>query len=396
MNKKITILAIILIALILTASAYATYNHFYLSTSLPSSTPSPIATSSPTPSPIATPTPNPTPSPTPVPTSVNVVDGNGDNLTIALPVTSIVSITATTTEMLCVMGLSSEIVGVDTSSITPPSLANVPVVTGPESDYEPNVEEIIQLNPSIIFADSMLPYNTAAYQQLEAAGIPIYIVDTTVDLPVNPSNMTAAQLYQMPTVVDFTCDLMQNLVQIFPSQQPQVTAYVNWAQSYNQLVKNRIAAMPISDEVSVFLDWYDYPYETFVTQAVYQAGGYNIAENQTVYSPVLSPEFVVAQNPTAIILMVDSPTHNINDFKAAINDVESYPELQNVTAIEDKNVYACDFDARSGVLAVIGYLAWAKWLQPSLFPDIDPDTVLLQLNEQFLNSTMPGTFVYPD
>ena len=107
-------------------------------------------------------------------------------------------------------------------------------------------------------------------------------------------------------------------------------------------------------------------------KVVYQAGGYNIAENQTVYAPVLSPEFVVQQNPTAIIEMISSPTHNINDFIAARDATLARPELQNVTAIKNGNVYVCDFDARSGVRAVIGYLYWAKWLQPSLFPDIDP------------------------
>lgn len=240
----------------------------------------------------------------------------------------------------------------------------------------------------------MLPYNTAAYQQLQAAGIPIYIVDTTVDLPVNPSTMTPAQLYALPTPIDFCTTLMQNLVPIV-GHQAQVTTYVNWAQNYNTLVKNRIAAMPVSDEASVLLEWYTYPYETFVTQGVYQAGGYNIAENQTVYAPVLSPEFVVQQNPTAIIEMISSPTHNINDFIAARDATLARPELQNVTAIENGNVYVCDFDARSGVLAVIGYLAWAKWLQPSLFPDINPAVVYQQFNEQFLNTTMPGTYTYP-
>ena len=142
------------------------------------------------------------------------------------------------------MGCGSEIVGVDTSSVTPPSLANVPVVTGPESDYEPNVEAIIALQPDIIFADSMLPYNTAAYQQLQAAGIPIYIVDTTVDLPVNPSTMTRCSVVRYcQRQLTFACTLMQNLVPIV-GHQAQVTTYVNWAQSYNTLVKNRIAAMP--------------------------------------------------------------------------------------------------------------------------------------------------------
>lgn len=151
MNKKnLIILAIILIALIASASAYAAYNVYYVGKASSSATPSPnptlsptkspLVTSSPTPSPYATSSPtatgtpiptassSPSPTATPSPTSVTVTDGNNDTLTIALPVTRIVTITSTTTEMLCVMGCGSEIVGVDTSSVTPPSLANVPVM----------------------------------------------------------------------------------------------------------------------------------------------------------------------------------------------------------------------------------------------------------------------------
>ena len=345
MNKKnLIILAIILIALIASASAYAAYTELYVAKSpsssptptasptssptqspiiTPSPTPNPYATSSPiptnTPIPTATPLPTATPSPTatPAPTSVTVTDGNNDTMTIQLPVTRIVSLTDETTEDLCLMGCQSLIVGVSADSTTPPSITSLPVLTSAsEGDYEPNVEEVIALQPQVVFADSMLPYNTASYNQLLSAGIAVYIVDNTVDLPVNPSTMNATQLAAMPSIIDFACNLMQNMVPIV-GHQAQVTAYVNWAQSYNTLVKNRIATLPQSQEVSVFLEWYTYPYNTFVTQSCYQAGAYNIAENSSVYSPVLSPEFVVAQNPTAIIEMIDSPTHNINDFIAA-------------------------------------------------------------------------------
>jgi hypothetical protein len=36
------------------------------------------------------------------------------------------------------------------------------------------------------------------------------------------------------------------------------------------------------------LEWYQ-PYNTFVTPGLDQAGGVNIAENQTVYAPILKP-----------------------------------------------------------------------------------------------------------
>jgi iron complex transport system substrate-binding protein len=235
----------------------------------------------------------------------------------------------------------------------------------------PNVEVLISLDPDVVFASSMLPYNPTAYQQLIDAGIPVYIVDSTTPEPTNPSEMTKDELYALPTRVDLTCGLMQNFTKIIGHQE-QATAYITWAQNYNKIVKDRIYALAPGQQATVFLEWYGNNYRTFVTQTVYQAGGVNIAENQSIYSPNLSPEFIVEQNPSVIIELINSDTHDINDFIAAKNVIMNRAATQGVDAVKYERVYICDFYSINGVRSVVGYLYWAKWLQPSLFPDIDP------------------------
>ncbi|XHH10189.1 MAG: ABC transporter substrate-binding protein [Candidatus Bathyarchaeia archaeon] len=410
MNKRATIIAVVLIVIVSSALVYGTYN-LYLSGSLaPSPSPStsptatpdstPTATPSSTTTPTATPTatanptstPTATPTPTPSPTNVTVTDGAGNTMTIQLPVTRIVSLDGGVTEILCAMGVQNLIVGRTTSCTMPPSIQNVTALG--DNDYAPNVEATIEINPDVIFASSMLPYNPTAYEQLKGAGIPVYIVDTTTPEPVNPSEMSKDELYASPTNIDFTCGLMQNLTSIV-GHKDQVNAYVEWAQGYNKLVKDRIYALQPEQQVKVFLEWYGYPYQTFVTQSVYQGGGINIAENQSVYSPILSPEFVVEQNPSVIIALIASPTHDINDFIAAKNSIMDRDTLQDVDAVKYGRVYICDFYARSGVRSVIGYLYWAKWMQPSLFSDIDPATINQELNQKFFGTPIAGTFAYP-
>ncbi len=408
MNKRASVVAVVLILVVASALAYGTYN-LYLSgspapspspstsptstpeaTSTPTATATPTATTTPTATPTSTPTPTPTP--TPSPTSVTVTDGAGNTMTISLPVKRIASLDGGVTEILCAMGVQNLIVGRTTSCTMPPSIQNVTALG--ENDYAPNVEATIELAPDIIFASSMLPYNPTAYQQLKDAGIPVYIVDTTTPEPVNPSEMTKDELYASQTTIDFTCGLMQNLTAIV-GHQDEVTQYVNWAQSYNKLVKDRIYNLESEQQVKVFLEWYGYPYQTFVTQTVYQGGGINIAENQTVFSPVLSPEFVLEQNPSVIISLISSQSHDVNDFIVARNDILGRSALQDVDAVKNGRVYICDFYARSGVRSVVGYLYWAKWLQPSLFADIDPAVVNQELNEQFFGTQIAGTFAYP-
>jgi iron complex transport system substrate-binding protein len=408
--KKTPLVAIaFIIGIIIIASVYGAYTIY---AGAPSTSPTPTPTLTPTTSPTnslkptATPaaTINPTyssttqpatnsdPTPTPSPTSVTVTDGAGNTMTIALPVTKIAALDSGVAEILCAMGVENMIVARCDSCTMPPSILNVTSVG--ENDYAPNVEALIALKPDVIFASSMLPYNPTSYKQLKDAGISVYIVDTTNPEPVNPSEMTKDELYNSPTPIDFTCGLMQNFTAIV-GHQDVVTEYVTWAQHYNTLVKDRIYSLTSDQQVKVFLEWYDYSYQTFVTQGIYQAGGINIAENQTVYSPVLTPEFVVQQNPSVIIEYISSPTHNINDFIAARNHILSRDALQNVDAIKNGRVYIIDWSARSGVRSVIGYLYWAKWIQPSLFSDIDPATVNQDLNQKFFGTSIAGTFGYP-
>lgn len=363
--KNTTIIAtVVVICIVLIASVYGVYNAYYASPS------------------------NSNPSAN----SVTVTDGAGNTMNISLPVTRIAALDQSVAEILCAMGVEDLIVARTDSCTMPPSLLNV--TSYGENDYAPNVEGLIAADPDVIFASSMLPYNPTVYQQILDAGIPVFIVDTTTPEPVNPSNMTKDELYALPTQIDTTCGLMQNFTKIVGHQE-NVDAYVTWAQNYNQLVKDRIYTLEPDQRAKVFMEFYSYPYQTFVTASIYQSGGVNIAENQSIYSPTLNPEFVVEQNPDVIIEMISSPTNNIDDFKAAQNDIMSRTVTKGTNAVKDGHVYICDFCARNGARSVVGYVYWAKWIQPDLFTDLDPSAINAELNQKFFGTDITGTFAYP-
>ncbi|MCW4007844.1 MAG: ABC transporter substrate-binding protein [Candidatus Bathyarchaeota archaeon] len=317
-----------------------------------------------------------------MPQNITIVDGAGRNVTLTVPVKRIVVINDGLTEMLCALGAEDKIVGRDASSNMPESVLDIPVVG--ENSYLPNVELILELKPDVIFADSMLPYNTVAMSQLEAAGIPIFISDPVDPEPTKHSNLT---------VVDFSCNLLSKLATIVGGQD-KAEEYINYVQYYNNLVKQRLANLTQEQKPKVMLEWYA-PYNTFVTPGIDQAGGINIAENQTVYAPVLSPEFVVEQNPAVIIRMSSSSNHNLTDFIAERDAIMNRTELAEVDAVKNGRVYICDWDIRGGISSVVGYLYWAKWCQPSLFADIDPNAVHAELYQKFFGTTVKGVFAYP-
>jgi iron complex transport system substrate-binding protein len=407
LRKTTLIVSLFLVGIVIVASVYGIYSAYLAAPSSPSTTPTPTSTgttsTTPTESPVATatqkpttkptnaPATNPTVTPTPAPTSVTVTDGRGESVTIPLPVERIVSLDAGFTEMLCLMGAQNLIVGRTTAAITPPSILSVTTVG--DSGYASNIEAILELQPDLIMCGTDLTVNPVAYQQLSDTGIPIFIADTAPQA-VYPSQMTPEELYNSPTVIDHICGLMQNMT-AFIGHEDEAEEFIDWAQSYNKLVKDRVAALAPDQYVKVFVDWYASPYRTFLDLWAYQAGGINIAENQTVYSPRLNPEFILEQNPDAIIELISSPTHNVNDFIAARNDILSRSELQGVSAVQTERVYVCDFYARRGVRCVVGYLYWATWLQPSLFADINPAAVNQELNQKFFGTSIAGTFAYP-
>lgn len=403
MNKIVTIFAVVAMVSIVTVCAYALFltpNSSSQSqspqsspTTSPSASPtvSPAPTGTTAPSSTATPTPSqsttnppsiPVSTPPPEPINITVVDGAGRNVTLTVPVKRIVSINSGLTEMLCALGVQDKLVGRDQSSTMPPSVLNVTVVGG--SSYDPNVELILELKPDVIFADSMLPYNTVAMSQLEAAGIPIFISDPTDPEPTKHSNST---------VVDFSCNLLSKLASIVGNQ-AKADEYINYVQYYNNLVKQRIATLTLEQRPKVLLEWYR-PYYSFVTPGLDQAGGINIAENQTVYAPQLSAEFVVEQNPAVIIQMISSLTHDEADFRSARDEIMSRAALRDVDAIKNGRVYICDWKIRGGISSVVGYLYWAKWCQPTLFADIDPAAVNAELYQKFFGTTIQGVFAYP-
>jgi iron complex transport system substrate-binding protein len=400
--KRTTLVAIAFIVIIIVASIYAT-NSLLSPPNSPTPTPtvsssptngptlSPTSSASPTAGSTNSPTTNPTASSTPAPTSVTVTDGAGNTMTIPLPVTKIAALDGGIAEVLCAMGAQSLIVGRTDSCTLPPSILSVPSFGA--NDYAPNVEGLLTLEPDVIFAGPMLPYNTVAYEQLKNAGIAVYIFNTAPFERQTPPEMTAEELRNAQTPIDYICGFMQNITSIV-GHQDKVDEYVEWAQNYNTLVKDRLAALTSDQRPKVLIEEHQ-AYQSIVSLRAYQAGGINIAENQTTYSAILSPEFVVEQNPSVIIHMIASTSHNINDFIAARNEVLSRSAIQNVDAVKYERVYVCDFYARSGVRCVVGYLYWATWLQPSLFADINPAAVNQELNQKFFGASIAGTFAYP-
>lgn len=313
--------------------------------------------------------------------TLSVIDGTGANVSVALPVNRIISLDPSLTEIVCALGCESRIVGRDSSSVFPMSVTKIPELG---EEYNPNVEQLLELKPDLVIAGSMLTYNKEIVNQIEAAGITVFISDTTNPQPASDSN---------ETTIDYTSDVVVKLGLIL-SGQDNATKIVNYMQQYKTLVNERLVGLTSSEEPKVYYEWF-YEWQTQVVPYISQAGGINIAAGESLFSPTLSAEYVAEANPSVIIRMISS-NHTIAEFQTARNEMISRPALQDTTAVKEGNVYVCDGKIADGLECVIGYVQWAKWLHPNLFGDVDPTAIHAQLIEKFFpNVTLLGVYAYP-
>lgn len=424
MKKTTVAIAIVLIVLIVSASAYGAYNLIGTPTSSkpspePSSTPSPTtsstltpnptiiptlaATLTPTPAATSTPIPTVTPTPfssstptltaTPTPSSspisnstqkrtITVTDCLGSPVTITVPVQRVICLERYLTTFICALGCEDKIIGRDSGSDFPPSVLNITSVG------KGNAELMLELHPDLIIGSP----TGVGLQQLLGAGIPIFQIYTTPtdSYKVQPNNDTNL-LYS-------SCNLATTLGEILGAEQ-KAAEYANYVRYYANLMTQRISTLSRDQEPKVFFEVFQ-PYETLVTSYIHQCGGINIAENETFYYPTLSAEFVVEQNPDIYITFISSTEHNATDFQLAQDAIMTRPELAKTNAVVNEQVYIMDwagFGGGANFYDVVGYIQWAKWIQPTLFRDIKPADVQSYLSQEFFgNATLrSGVYWYP-
>jgi iron complex transport system substrate-binding protein len=316
-------------------------------------------------------------------TVISVVDENGDTVKVTEPVNRIVCLAPDATEIICALGCENKIVAGGYGCTFPPSAAKIPSLG---EEYSISTEQILALNPDLVVADAMLNYSAPTVNQLEAAGIPVFLdASTNVNL-IPPAN---------ETIIDTVCPIVTQLGLIL-NEQANATKIVNALQSYNNLVADRIAKLTTSEKPAVYFEWY-FEWETETAPWVAQAGGIDIVANESIINPTVSPEYVTQANPDVIVDMIQSPDHNVTDFITARDEIMSRPALVGTTAVQDGNVYVIDGTIYEGLTCLQGYLQWAKWLHPSLFEDVNPAAIQEQFLQEFYGSnvTLPGVYSYP-
>ncbi len=282
---------------------------------------------------------------TPVPmTEKTVTDSAGRTVVVKQPVSRIVSLAPSTTEIVAALDGLDRLIAIDMYSDYPPEVSALPKITNP--DMSVDYEQITASAPDVVFAAGITAPDVIA--AIEKLGIPVVIVGapTATFASVLADIRLVGLALQRDTEAQVLTDTMQTEWQALAGQVAKTTERptVFWELDATDPAKP-----------------YTVGPESFVAELLQVAGGTNIFADVTDAYPQVSLEQIVAKAPDTIIL-ADSLWGVTPESVVARAGWESIPAVQNqrVFPIDDNIV------SRPGPRIVEGLQAVVAILHPEL------------------------------
>jgi iron complex transport system substrate-binding protein len=307
---------------------------------------------------------------------MTIIDFTGKEVEISAPVNSTVSLVGAGSEILCALDGGESMIGRSGYSDFPPQIGDVTLVG--KSSHSPDLEKILELKPDLVIADGMLSDENR--KVLEDEGIAVLV-----------------ERFSDPYR---TLLFIENLGQAL-GEQERAEELSSLLKGYQDLIEERTSDLNPEDQPTVFLEWLGRAYHSASNGTSYHnqvafAGGINIAANESVSYPDVSPEWVVEQDPDIILHILGSTTtYSEEELIERRDEILSRPELQGSKAVEEGRVYVLSGAVTTGLRSAIGELYLAKWFYPELFEDVDPGTEHENLILEFYDMELEGAYGYP-
>ncbi len=281
------------------------------------------------------------------------LDRAGNKITIPEKVEKIVSLNPAITETLVDMGLADKLVAVDDYSqyVIASSTDSIPVF----SMYEPDHEQLIALEPDIIFTSGMVyaggdnPYVTE-----EEAGICVADI---------PSSTSIAGIQDDIRFIGEVTGEKASAEEIISDMQAKIDEIVDDASSIPEDEKKTVLfllSVPTDDYSSI----YTIGSNTFLNEMLTDVGAINVTADQEGW-PEISEEAAVGLNPDVILHSVSY----VDDVKGTITSRKGW---ENVTAVKNGDIYYIDENSsnRPNAHIVDAMVEIAKTLYPDYFGSI--------------------------
>ncbi len=258
---------------------------------------------------------------------------------------TIVSLGPNVTEIIYALGAGDRLIGRTDYCNYPEEALSVQSVG---TLYEPNLELIISLNPSIVIASSIV--DPAFMESLEKAGI-----ETLQVIKEESLNGTYELIEEIAIAIGKT-EEAAHLVTSLKDRIEKVTSITSQIPEDEK----KSAVYIIS-----WGDWGDYAAtgDTYLNDVLEAAGAINAAKSASYWS--ISKELLISQDPDVVLL----PKYSYSDPEADIIAFKSTAPYSNLKASLNDAVYSVNGDAaeRQGVRTADTIEEIAQLLYPSLF-----------------------------
>lgn len=276
--------------------------------------------------------------------AIQLTDGLDRSVSLEAPAQRIVSLAPSATEILFAVGAGDQVVGRDSFSNYPESVADLQDVGGSMGDY--SIETIASLEPDLVIATEI---NTPEQvKALEDLGITVYYLKNPVQLD---------GLYPMLETVGTLTGHEKDAAELVESLKTRVQAVVD--------AVSNAESQPL---VFYELDGSDpaKPWTagagTFLDQIITLAGGKNVGASMSDAWAQFSLEELLIQNPDYILL--GDAAYGVTPEMVA-----ERAGWQTLTAVQNNQVvpFNDDLVSRPGPRLVDGLEQLAKLLHPELF-----------------------------
>ena len=273
-----------------------------------------------------------------------------------------------------------------------PELATIPVV-GTIGDKTFNVEQVISLNPDVIFipVDLKEQYESDAKLKLDAAGVQTIYIDYHAEkLESHQKSIEAigkalGKEERAAEISKFYTDRVTRVLdRVSKINKPKPTVYIEVGMNGPEEFGNSFSS--------------NYSWGALATMA----GADVITKDVIKKTSPINPEFILEKNPDIIMIMGSywpkKPTSMRLGFeateassqellKAFTTERQGWSDLK---AVENKQVYSAHHGLPREVFdaAVFEYLA--KTFYPEEFKDVDPEATLKEFYDKFLPYSYSG------
>lgn len=273
-----------------------------------------------------------------------------------------------------------------------PAIADVPLVddgTLPGLSYE----ALLTLKADLAIlanwqADS--EQGQRAIDYLTSTGVPVIVVDFNSD----PLESTPGMMRLLGRILE---------------RDEQAEAFARYYEDKLALIRSRVAAKP-EPRPSVLMDGFPKPDQCCWAYGVgglgeflTVAGGRNIAEG-ALPPPggTVSAEAVIAANPD-VYIATSSPGGTYSGFsigpgvardeaRQTLTAAVGTPVRSGIAAVENGRVHGIWNFFNAIPLNIVAAEAFAHWLRPDIFADLDPEKSLAEINERFAAVPFEGTY----